>query len=243
MASSVGARANWGRCCPIGERHFRSSIRHSVDYGEEHSKDAGHARMSPTLNFAKGFVENWSAKNPVVLIGHSAGAHTCLQLQMLLAKDFWGIGSNADWVEAVVCVAGVLNGSTLTYKFGCDKDSGLLTGTPGRLIDGAVDIARQAQVLKGVAPVNVELWLDHWSGNTDAFVRGTDNLAYDLTLQGCRAANEKFHQPEHLLFVSRYGRGGAGSDHPLHQGQSAIRAAKLGRYGHSAARRRNLSGP
>src|SRR5262249_39830001 len=41
---------------------------------------------------------DWSADNPVVLVGHSAGAHTCLALQRLLKDDFFGVGSNADWV-------------------------------------------------------------------------------------------------------------------------------------------------
>jgi hypothetical protein len=44
-----------------------------------------------------------------------------MQLQQLLALDFWGEGSNGNWVEAVICVAGVLDGSTLTYMF-CDGD-------------------------------------------------------------------------------------------------------------------------
>jgi triacylglycerol lipase len=204
------------KCGPVSSFHDRAcelfaQIRGgAVDYGEDHSKAAGHARISPTLNFAKGFVKNWSADNPVVLIAHSAGAHTCLQLQMLLASDFWSVGSNADWIEAVVCVAGVLNGSTLTYKFGCDTNTGLLTGAPERLIDAAVSVANwgtkwieiPAWVPSWVPQVKVKPWLDHWKGNTNTFVMGTDNLAYDLTLQGCRDANEKFHTNTNTYYLS-----------------------------------------
>ena len=77
----------------------------------------------------QGFVPDWSEDNPVILIGHSAGAQTCLQLQQLLAEKLWGVGFNENWVEAVVCVAGVINGSTLTY-LSCDEAK----GAPGFLV-------------------------------------------------------------------------------------------------------------
>jgi hypothetical protein len=132
---------------------------------------------------------DWSADNPVVLVGHSAGAHTCLALQRLLKEDFFGVGSNADWIEAVICISGVLNGSTLGYKFGCDPVTGLLTDNPARLIRAAVDIASHVpQVPLG----RVDPWLEQWKGHHEAFVRGKDNLAHDLTLAGCRAANAAF---------------------------------------------------
>jgi len=202
------------KCGPVSSFHdracelFAQIMGGVVDYGKAHSDDAGHARFSPRLKF-DGFVKNWSAANPVVLIAHSAGAHTCLQLQMLLAQDYWKIGSNADWIEAIACVAGVLNGSTLTYHFGCDKDTGLLKGAPGRLIDAAVNVADWGSRLSlpislpgWVPTAKVDTWLDHWNGDTSAFVAGKDNLAYDLTLQGCRAANETFHTNANTLYLS-----------------------------------------
>ncbi|WP_377812295.1 hypothetical protein [Bradyrhizobium oligotrophicum] len=131
-------------------------------------------------------LSDWSADNPVILVGHSAGAHTCLALQQLLARDFFGVGSSADWIEAVVCISGVLNGSTLTYMFGCDPVTGKLEQNPGRLIDAALALAMM--VSGGPTP---ELWLEQWADRT-AFVSGQDNLACDLTLSGCRAANAGF---------------------------------------------------
>lgn len=201
------------KCGPISSFHDRAcelfaQIRGgAVDYGAEHSAAAGHARISPTLHFEDGFVSDWSAQNPIVLVGHSAGAHACLQLQTLLAQDFWRIGTSADWVEAVVCVAGVLNGSTLTYKFGCDESTGLITGAPERLINATVDIIDYANRLRsflpfGAGPSGIKLWLDQWRGDTERFVSGADNLAYDLTLQGCREANSRFETHKSSYYLS-----------------------------------------
>jgi triacylglycerol lipase len=100
------------KCGPLSSFHdraceiFAQTKGGRVDYGEAHSAHAGHARFS--RQYDEGFVPDWSAENPIILVGHSAGAQTCLQLQALLAEDFWGIGSNADWVEAVVSIAGAL---------------------------------------------------------------------------------------------------------------------------------------
>src|SRR5262249_28697300 len=102
---------------------------------------------------------DWSANNTVILIGHSAGAHTCLALQRMLRDDEFGVGSNADWVEAVICISGVLNGSTLTYHFGCDPVEGVLTSDPERLIEAAVGIA--SRVAKIPLP-KIDPWLDQW---------------------------------------------------------------------------------
>src|SRR5437660_767888 len=126
-------------CGPVSSFHDRAcevaaQIKGTrIDYGEQHSNLAKHARFSDDYS-NKAFIPNWSEQNPVVLVGHSAGAHTCLHLQHLLAHDYWGWGSNANWVEAVVSVSGVLNGSTLPYMLGCDKQSGLLTGPIGDFI-------------------------------------------------------------------------------------------------------------
>lgn len=189
-----------------------------VDYGEDHSRSAGHARISPTLNFeGKGLVPDWSAKNPVILIGHSAGAQTCLTLQRLLREGLWnapGDATGADWVEAIVCVAGVLNGSLLTYVFGCDKSDGQLHhGLPAQTISSLLTLTALAKTDLDFAPGLVDLWLDHWPDGAGAsasmnwfqssdFVKGTDNLAYDLTLQGCRAANDRFEANPETHYLS-----------------------------------------
>ena len=82
------------KCGPISSFHDRAceifaKIKGTaVDYGAEHSAAAGHDQTSRDYT-GQGWVRDWSADNPVILIGHSAGAQTCLQLQQLLAEDFW----------------------------------------------------------------------------------------------------------------------------------------------------------
>ena len=141
---------------------------------------------------------DWSADNPVILVGHSAGAHTCLGLQRLLGDDYFGVGSNTDWVEAVICISGVLNGSTLAYRFGCDPVTGVLTGDPERLIRATVDIANR---VPKIPLAGIDLWLEQWN-DRNAFVSGKDNLAYDLTLSGCHAANSVFSTNPNSYYLS-----------------------------------------
>jgi triacylglycerol lipase len=195
------------KCGPISSFHDRAcelfaQIKGAeVDYGEQHSKEAGHARKPHDRDYSgKPFVRNWSADNPVILIGHSAGAQTCLQLQQLLAGDLWKYGSNAQWVEAIVSIAGVLNGSTLTYLAGCDQATGKLKHLPSFFIQKGLDLLKMI----GTEPV-IDLYLDQWTqGKTPIdealfkkidnsnFANGDDNLAFDLSLQGCCKANKNF---------------------------------------------------
>ena len=45
-----------------------------VDYGEEHSNFHQHGRYGKT--YQKGLYEEWSEKNPIIVIGHSIGIFT-----------------------------------------------------------------------------------------------------------------------------------------------------------------------
>lgn len=205
------------KCGPISSFHDRAcelfaQIKGTrVDYGEAHSLAAGHARWF--RDYARrGFVSDWSEENPIILVGHSAGAQTCLQLQRLLAQDFWGLDTNANWIKAIVSVAGVLNGSTLAYQFACDKRSGKLVGTPNSLIGFALSFVRKANI---DANENYDLFLDQWTRKTyptnddlmrdfdnGAFLDGEDNLAFDLTLQGCYKANQLFSTNTDTYYLS-----------------------------------------
>jgi triacylglycerol lipase len=214
----AGFSVHEAKCGPISSFHdracelFAQIAGGTVDYGAEHSAQAGHARHSRT--YTKGFVESWSAENPVVLIGHGAGAQTCLQLQTLLARDFWGRGTSADWIEAVVSVAGVLNGSLLTYGLCCDKRSGLLTARPSQLIRKALDFIERFAALPAPLAQPFDLLLDQWTLGTEnqaesiarldngPFLRGQDNLGFDLTLQGCLKANVAFHTHPNTYYLS-----------------------------------------
>ncbi len=210
-------------CGPVSSFHDRACEVYAqikgtrVDYGEKHSQDEKHARFSDDFT-QKPFVEKWSAENPVILIGHSAGAQTCMQLQQLLADKFWGGDTSADWIEAIVCVAGVINGSTLPYSLGCDTNTGKLTGSVGNLIGTAVQVA--AWMLDKSVEKLYDFDLDQWLENPEVknheniiealdkskFCRKDceyqDNLAFDLSLQGCLKANEKFHTNPNTYYLS-----------------------------------------
>lgn len=212
------------KCGPISSFHdracevFAQIMGCKVDYGEKHSADAGHARTSCDFPQAPApLVPDWSENNPVILVGHSAGAHTCMHLQQLLADDFWNIGANANWVEAIVSVAGVINGSTLTYMAGCDEGTGKLAGAPSTIIRWGVDWLRRFANSPG-NPVGHILnpCLDQWTGageeplsevwlkkiDNSSFVKGEDNLGFDLSLQGCLKANSKFSTHPGTYYLS-----------------------------------------
>ncbi len=206
-------------CGPVSSFHDRAcevagQISGSrIDYGERHSNDSKHSRFSDDFS-NKALVQNWSEDNPVILIGHSAGAHTCLRLQKLLADDYWGWGSNANWVEAVVCISGVLNGSMLPYMLGCDKTSGRLTGPIGEFIGKGLQIFARAT---GGDMTNIfDFDLDQWVGNGHAgdlaglcdalekseFAKGEDNLGFDLSLQGGLKANQTVRTEPGTYYLS-----------------------------------------
>lgn len=185
---------------------------------KKHSKQDNQHHASSSKDYSgKALVPDWSKENPVILIGHSAGAHTCLQLQQLLAEGFWdhegGEKSNAEWVEAVVCISGVLNGSTLPYMLGCDPKSGLLTGPVGTFIGTGVQML--GGLNKGLARNLFDWDLEQWVGSEprdlpdfieklqdSEFAKGKDNLAYDLTLQGCQEANGRFQTNPNTYYLS-----------------------------------------
>ena len=195
--------AHEAKCGPVSSLHDRACELFAqihgarVDYGAEHSEKAGHARFSRDYT-GLGFAPDWSAKNPVVLIGHSAGATTCLALQKLLSEDFWGVGSTADWIEAVVSIAGCLNGSLLAYRI-CDDATGRMTGRPSDLVASGLGVA-SALLALGKRPL-YDFHLEHWTDGRDGglraldateFVSGDDNLAHDTTLQGAQALARDF---------------------------------------------------
>lgn len=207
LAQFAGTRfqAHEVKCGPVSSFHDRACELFAqikggdFIYGETDTDDKrAVVRREKRQHVAGPLLPDWSADNPVILVGHSAGAHTCLALQRLLREDHFGVGSNADWVEAVICISGVLNGSTLTYHFGCNPVTGLLTDDPERLIEAAVGIA--SHIAKIPLP-KIDPWLEQWK-DQKALVRGKDNLAYDLTLAGCLAANEKFSTSPNTYYLS-----------------------------------------
>ncbi len=204
-------RAFEAKCGPISSLHDRAcevfaQIKGTrIDYGEAHSEEAGHARFSRDFE-GRGFLPDWSEDNPVILIGHSAGAPTALLLQKLLAEDFWGLGSNANWVESIVSIAGALNGSTLAYNL-CNDTTGRLQSRPSALVGQALSLL--SRVLHLGSPRLFDLHLDQWIGTegTDRaafgrFAASDDNLLHDMTLHGARRTLERCETFEESYYLS-----------------------------------------
>lgn len=213
---SPSFRTHVAKCGPLNSVHdcgcelFAQIYGARIDYGESHCAVAGHARFSRDYS-GRALVEGWSAENPVILIGHSAGAQTCRMLQNLLAEDFWGVGSNADWVEAVVSVAGALNGSTLAYKY-CDEERGALKMLPSAVV-GKTLVAMHALSRVGATRL-FDLHLDHWTGEAETvdvlarrldasrFISSGDNIGQDVTLHGAARLNRSMETFENGLYLS-----------------------------------------
>ena len=208
--ASVGPVSSYhDRACELAAQIMSTR----TDYGERHAAEAGHARFGDDQ--ANGFHPSWSEASPVHLVGHSAGAHTALYLQRLLAGDYWGWGSSANWIKSVTCIAGVLNGSTLTYMLGSDKATGLIE--PRSVANLALHGVKLFTLATGGAfDERFKVGLDHWLPRREGdslretfrrlketpFAKGEDNLAYCLTLQGCRKANAQVNTNPGTFYMS-----------------------------------------
>lgn len=172
-----------------------------VDYGQEHSAGAQHKRRGRA--YGAGLYPQWSQAHPVHLIGHSMGAPTIWMLQHLLAIDYFGWGSNADWVTSINCISGVLNGSTATYFLGCDERTGLIEeALIPHVVKGAIEL--YTSITGDVFERFYDFDLDQWGFRrapsesladyltricSGPFFRGQDNAVYCLTIQGMLLQN------------------------------------------------------
>jgi triacylglycerol esterase/lipase EstA (alpha/beta hydrolase family) len=186
-----------------------------VDYGEEHALRAGHDRFGRTYEGSAILHPEWSDQHPVHLVGHSMGAPTIWMLQDLLATDFFGWGSNANWVKSITCISGVLNGSTATYFLGCDEVTGLIDeDSIGDFLARAMEL--HIRLAGDLFDRFYDFDLDHWSiaarpsdrlevqlqriAQSPMF-RGKDNAAYSLTIQGLLEQNTRCRtHPETYYF-------------------------------------------
>jgi pimeloyl-ACP methyl ester carboxylesterase len=66
-----------------------------------------------------GKYEQWSAKCPIYLVGHSYGGLTARVLQHYLADSkFDGYDTDSSWVAGIIAVNSPLNGAMMTYVLG-----------------------------------------------------------------------------------------------------------------------------
>lgn len=137
----------------------------TVDYGKAHSERYGHERFGKT--YEKGLVENWGSadaqgmRKKINLVGHSFGGPAVRMLAHLLThgsaeergtdvSDLSPLfeGGRSDWVNTVVTLAGVNNGTAfaswlrrpgvLAVNTLCLNMNMLVGETP--LIDNVVDL-------------------------------------------------------------------------------------------------------
>lgn len=195
---------------PLGSAHDRAcelaaQIKGTrVDYGLQHATKEGHAQFGTDYSHKPGFVPGWSARKPVHLVGHSLGSPTVRCLQHLLAIDYWGWGSNAQWVASISTISGVSNGSTGVYLLGANEQTGLLTReTMTSALFGMIELfgAASGGIFDAIYDFDLAYWgllrgpdeslLAYLQRVVDSrFWIGKDNASYSLTLQGAYTDNQ-----------------------------------------------------
>ncbi|GAB9473393.1 hypothetical protein Gpo141_00010544 [Globisporangium polare] len=154
-----------------------------VDYGEQHSQDAGHNRYGAT--FAEPLHPQWSASNPIHLVGHSFGATTAIELYQLICADFFGVGSSHEWVVSITSLAGPLSGSTITHLFGL-HDATMRAYTLGHVIGSSLGLWFKLHtdfpVLKRIFDYRMPQWECVHSFREVLSAKGRINMSSDLAV-------------------------------------------------------------
>ncbi|KAJ0393027.1 hypothetical protein P43SY_012114 [Pythium insidiosum] len=180
-----------------------------VDYGDDHAARHGHARFGETFDTA--LHPQWSAENPVHLVGHSVGATTAIELYQLICTDAFGVGSDHRWVRSIVSIAGPLSGTTLTHFFGLHEAT-MVPWTLGHAIGASLSLwlrlQRLCPWLKGVYDFRMPQWepltsfRDILMPTTSRVLMSPDLAVYDILPARRQARNKQLVDMEKLFLVS-----------------------------------------
>jgi triacylglycerol lipase len=196
--ASVGPiSSNHDRACEL----FYQIKGGRLDYGEGHASHYKHNRFGKSY---AGFYPQWNRNMPVHVIGHSMGGQTCRMLGELLARDFFGVGSDALWLKSVTTISTPNNGTTLAtvinkFSSGC-----------------AEEIVASFLALVGTDWEVYNFDMDQWnlhpnSGESlrdflkrlDATIGNTKDISlYDLLPKGSQEFNQIVHSFSNVYYFS-----------------------------------------
>jgi hypothetical protein len=181
-----------------------------VNYGKSHSETYGHLQYGRDYS-GKALYGGWDEDHPLDFVAHSMGAPVVRMLQYLLETGFFmtenslPYKTSSRWIRSLTSVAGVHNGSTLTWILGASEKTGLIQKNAWLVkILGAL-IERYARLQKKYTSVKdwYDFQLDQWGiqqGETTKesllnlfaepeFVESRDWALYDLTPNAMRQWN------------------------------------------------------
>ncbi|HZK39053.1 MAG TPA: lipase [Clostridia bacterium] len=221
--ASVGPfSSTWDRCCEL----YAQLTGTTVDYGEAHAKAHNHARFG--RSYEKPLFEGWGSTTKagqmrkINLVSHSFGGPTIRLLTSLLAngadeeKQAGGgalsplfEGGHGDWVNSVTTLNSPNNGTTLV----CVLDEYKLTTL---LLDACLAFAGVAgnSTARGYLDFQLEQFgITSLEGEektlgemksilAKVFSTGTDNAAYDLSLDGAAQLNKLIEPVDSVTYIS-----------------------------------------
>lgn len=221
--ASVGPfSSTWDRTCEL----YAQLTGTTVDYGEAHAKAHNHARFG--RSYEKPLFEGWGSSTKagqmkkINLVSHSFGGPTIRLLTSLLqngageevqaggdAVSLLFKGGHGDWVNSVTTLDSPNNGTTMV----CVLDEYKLTTL---LLDACLAFAGVA----GNSPANgyLDFQLEQFGitclpGEKKSFCEmngilekvfgtGTDNAAYDLSLEGAAQTNKLIEPVDSVTYIS-----------------------------------------
>lgn len=220
-AATVGPLSSaWDRACEL----YAQMTGTTVDYGEAHSNEKGHARYG--ITYDKPLFEGWGEDKKVNLVGHSfGGATTRLFLEVLAngskeevaaakkagtkVSPFFE-GGKGSWVHSLTALAAPHNGTTFIEC--CPRTT---EGVSKFVFD--VGAALGLTKYKGFYDLQLEQFgIKQQDGETfeqalkrmfnSDFMQHNDNAIYDLMIDNAIKINDGIEMQDNVYYFSIAGR-------------------------------------